>query len=361
MRFFSIFLLLSYAVVPSSGLADLSTSCIEASSGNSRLFGASLALGQSWIAVGDPQAGIVTLFAKNPPHHEMGILRSPLADEAGFGFALAAYEDILIIGAYSRDGGKERGAVYRYDMRSLNILDQSDEARLVGFSVAAGDGVIAYGTRTLTDPFEASGTIVELRDHAKHIHVPDGPSDYFGRALDISGGKLVAAAPAIGRLGSLWLIDFVDSIDGLLTVPEILSEHIEQRGAHVSVSDRACVLSGRTELLASGSIVWIDCAPNGMRVLDAQGQTAAAGNLVAFADARDGGSARLYDLGNASKDPTYVDLTGVRIADAGARSVAMDSNILVIGAYAGSLKPSVQVMGLDELDFSTATDIRSCE
>ncbi|SMX33373.1 hypothetical protein MAA8898_00452 [Maliponia aquimaris] len=344
--------------------------CIEGTIKNSHLFGKSLAIGADWIAIGDPGAGLVHIFDKRPPHLEIEVIKSPELGEKGFGFTLSAGANALFIGAYSKDGSIESGAVYRYEFYGqIHEIARSDTKDVIGFSLAAEQERVVFGRRSIGERFVADGTVTVIGPTGRHDYLPDGYKDYFGQSVDVSGDVLVSAAPAIGVLGSLWLAEIKggETQGRLLTVPEEFSELLQRRDGPVALSEKACVLSGDSGVLPSQSMAWIGCDPERTQLLDAQGDVDAAEMFVVFSGVNgsypDWGlehSIRLFRLNDAEDGFEFVDLANRHIKASPGRSVALSPDMLLIGAYAGQRGSRVYVMDPREINLSETEITLSC-
>jgi len=184
---------------------NLNHQCFSPQGGDSRTFGFSLAMGNDYLAVGDPDANQVVIYSQNkfnlwnrtkkimPPvdstTHRVG---------SGFGYSLAINEDTLVIGAYGQKKNPENpedfqlngssihrsGAVYQTNLAQDSIvkrLDKFKQGEIVGTVVAADEGKVVFSSSKIEPdrPWNGVNKIVVLSDGQRKYLSP--PTDKFSR------------------------------------------------------------------------------------------------------------------------------------------------------------------------------------
>lgn len=122
-----------------------------------------------------------------------------------FGFSVALEDGLLAVGAFGDDDrGSHSGSVYLFDVYTGEQLDKiygNDTATydVFGSTVVISDGIIAVGAQNNTDFGYLSGSAYLFRAStgnqiAKLLPSDGAERDSFGRALDISAGRVVVSA-----------------------------------------------------------------------------------------------------------------------------------------------------------------------
>lgn len=251
----------------------------------SSLFGSSIVVGGDNIFIGDPGSGKIFSYSNNSGDlwEESEVISAP-SDVKGFGHDLALDGNTLIIGSYSRIQ-KEEGGVYEYRREAgIREVARSDDAYILGFSVAAHSGRVAYSRRERNDPAHQSGSVVVLRGNDLETFYSRAYPDYFGSSISLYGHNLFVLAPAVGDNGGAFSFDLRQGAESIVqfSVPSSLGR--ANAANEVLISGGVCMISGAGSANQLKSVVWRNCDPTDAEIVNASGHISASNSIVAFSD-----------------------------------------------------------------------------
>ena len=288
--------------------------CFASEPGDSRDFGFALALSDSYLAVGDPEANRVVLYSKaNGRWSRTGEILPPEGSAAakvgeGFGYDLDLDGSLLVIGAYTERinqlGVSYSGGVYKVLLDSpakVERIDATDTGEISGFSVAADDGLIAFVIGASPPGYWNSR--VELWDSGEVEQITP-PTDTGISDLDMNNDLLLVGT--LSEDAAAWLFDLSSPN---MPPQKLAAPEYKYIGSVVAISDRFIAVGSledppRTTLimaLKDGSTV----------LLDGFGYLSLAGNLLARAyptteDHEQQARLEIFDLTNLS-NPRLID------------------------------------------------------
>ncbi len=289
--------------------------CFAPEPGDSRDFGFALALSDSYLAVGDPKANRVVLYSKANGHwSRTGDILPPEGSAAakvgaGFGYDLDLDGSLLVIGAYTERinqlGVSYSGGVYKVLLDSpaeVKRIDAQEEGEISGFSVAADDGLIAFGIRRVEDPDRWAGRVKLWGSEVEQIAPPtDRAAESFGVDVEINNDLLLVGAP-FDDTGAAWLFNLLqpDSAPQRLAIPDA------NMGSAMAISDQFAVVSAIYGYLPPGRTLIMNLEDGSINVLDGFGHYLSIDrNLLmqAYLGSSDGqipARLELFDLSNAA-------------------------------------------------------------
>ncbi len=248
-----------------------SSQCLESLPGDSKSFGYSLAINDSYMAVGDFEANRVIIYVRNKSGRWIRTreILPPSGSDAdlvgqGFGYDLSLDKSTLIIGAYAekyeadnnvgfqdtnQSGVFFSSGVYKVSLdenADVKRVDDLDEGEIAGFSVSVEGEKIVFGTRREEEPGRWIGKVKLLEnDHILTILPPTNQATpSFGVDIDLKNNRLLVGSP-FDDIGAAWLFDLEkpENKPERLAIPNV---HI---GGSVALSDKFAVVGtpgGRT-------------------------------------------------------------------------------------------------------------------
>lgn len=201
-------------------------------------YGTSVAIRGRTIAVGAPldsetaiNSGAVIVFeydAKAAAWTELDKLKASTPElEDQFGFAIAATDEVIVVGAYGDDDqATDAGAVYVYEREAESdswdfaqklVADDAEEGDRFGYSVAASGTTIAVGIFNEFAPTDIGAAYVFEQaeedgpwEQVQTLEASDAePGDRFGSAVGIGNDVVLVGAPqgGVGDSGAAYFFE----------------------------------------------------------------------------------------------------------------------------------------------------------
>lgn len=274
--------------------------CFKSDDSDSSAFGQAIAANEKYIVVGDPKANHVVVYEKQgsgdwsrvreilPPTDSMTAQVG-----SGFGYDLALHHNSLIIGAYTEKHKPESqagfqwtnqlgvafsGGVYQVSLvnrSNIRRIDTVAAGEITGFSVAADDNLIAFGTKQEVESGIWHGKVEILGGETSQITPPTASAaQSFAIDIDLKNHLLLVGAP-FDETGAAWLFNLRSPADA----PQRLARPDTHVGSTVALSEKFAIASARvsgTYASTAPQTLIFDLQTNTLQVLAGFGEVAIA-------------------------------------------------------------------------------------
>lgn len=253
-----------------------SLTCLESKPEDTYNFGKALAINDSYIAVGDPEANRVAIYSYDEAENKWLRTREIYPPKnsiiervgSGFGSSLVFHQNQLIIGAYSQpktttfDDDIEsdeykltqqyHGAVYSLvlDKKGQSFLQEialPDSFKLTGYSLTIFDNKIAFGATTETQPYTDPSTKTDKKvlivnpttlEVEETIEPPSPELKFadFGFVIDGNEDFLLVGSRGLTKKGGALLIDKAGKIENITSVKDSISPFL-RAGRSAAIGD----------------------------------------------------------------------------------------------------------------------------
>lgn len=309
-------------------------------------FGSSVAVGDSRILVGAPQAnsGSGGTYIFDFDGTELAALTSDVsAEDESFGNSVAVGNSRIVVGDSSHNSF--RGAAYLFDtagnqLAKLENPDSFDFGRF-GTSVAVGDSIIVVGAPIAGSgdgaafAFDTNGALITEVNRFAFQRTADGT---FGRAVAVGDGVIVVGNPgANSDRGDVYIFDTDGNQVNTITASDGSAD--DQFGSSLAVGNSRIVVGAPAGNGFAGSVYVFDL--NGNQVNTITASDGAVADLFGVSVAIDGsriivGARGDDDNGSASGSLYVFDLEGNQQAKLTA-STAGDELGTAVGAADGKI------------------------
>ncbi|VEP15451.1 conserved hypothetical protein [Hyella patelloides LEGE 07179] len=288
---------------------DLSKQCFNLQPGDSNSFGASLAMSDNYLAVGDPKANRVVIYSRNDRgkwFRSKNVL--PPKDSAaykfgsGFGFDVSLDQYTLVIGSFTKYTKKEVNsskdlqqsfsnsfaeAVYQTKLDREIKVDRIDaiNKEVIFGSLVDADLEKQFFLTSQKEQIQQGKSIVNVLFDGNIIRISEPKNNQnrgFGFDIAINNNLLLVAAPSINKEGGAWLFD----LDNLKKETELLSAPNVLLGTTIAISDQFAVvgesLPNRVTAISSSSSKTMIKAlkSNNTMFIDGYGTLSLDGNIL---------------------------------------------------------------------------------
>ncbi len=282
-------------------------------------FGSSLAISNNRIVVGVPRtdvgavdAGSVEVFAADTGAFERSIANPTPVSFEFFGQDVDVSNDTLVVGVYSENAGAvNSGAAYLYDVTTGTLAETivnptPSLADNFGFAVAIdGETVVVGAYRDNTGANDAGSVYQYNATTGSLERTISNPAphefDYFGAAVDVAGGGMVAGAywddTQVQDEGAVYFFDTTTGLAGT---------------TFFSPTPASFDFFGQSVAASNGLL--------------------AVGTVLDDSDALDAGSVQIFDTQNSNLLVSITNPTAAAGDNFGV-SVALDNDLLVVGAH----------------------------
>ena len=253
-----------------------SVTCLESEPEDTYRFGEALAINDSYIAVGDPEANRVAIYSYDETKKEWSRTKeiyppeNSIIDRVGFSFgsSLVLNQNQLIIGAYSQPKletiGNEpeteesklakeyHGAVYSLvlDKKGQSFLQEialPNLFKLTGYSLTIFDNKIALGATTEIEPYIEPGKVLIVNPTTLEVETiieppsPERKFADFGFVIDGNDDFLLVGSRGLTKKGGALLIDKAGKIEEISSVNDPTSILL-RAGASAAIADNFVVV-----------------------------------------------------------------------------------------------------------------------
>ncbi len=330
-------------------------------------FGASTAVTDRWIVVGEPNAddrgtnaGAAYVYDARNGRFVRQLL-APDGEAYDFlGWKVAVCGNVAAVTAIGDDdAGDHAGAAYLFDLRNGRMLQKlvdpaGSDGHRFGFSVALSHDLVVVGSQW-PDAFQGRALVFEVStgNAVRALNGGDvGAGDNFGQAVALCGNIAAVGAPQINSsgAGAVYLFDVTTGVE-LEKVTATDGVNGDRFGHGIAISAGRLVIGAPTNS-GTGAVYVFDMTrrtgpaltqsakflPSDSNVSDLVGESVAASDHLCLVSARGddffgqtSGAAYLFDLSNG-KELQKVLVPDGRTNDHLGSAVALCGNLAVVGA-----------------------------
>ena len=241
-----------------------SSQCLKSLPGDSKSFGYSLAINDSYMAVGDPLANRVVIYIREQSGRwsRKREIVPPSANDAdlvgeGFGYDISLDKSTLVIGAYvekhkpdnkvdfqytNQLGVSFSGGVYKVSLdknTDVKRIDKLDEGEIAGFSVSVDNETIVFSTKREQEPGRWIGKVNLLQHRNLTTILPPTniAAQSFGVDIDLKNNLLLVGSQ-FDDMGAAWLFN----LETPENKPQRLAIPNAHTGSSVALSDKLAVV-----------------------------------------------------------------------------------------------------------------------